>query len=351
MDRTGLQRRFEELTSRGDFAGTALVWREGVPIFEYAGGLAHRGLGVPNTGETRFAVASISKLPTAIACLRLVDRGLLSLDLPLAEILPRGQHPTALTREVTLHHVLSHTSGLANYHDDADPTWASFTANWDRIPTYHVRRPADMLPAFADLPARFRPGERYEYNDAGFILAGLAIEAVTGRPYDEIVAEEVFAPAGMANTAIEALDHEPARMATGYMTDETAARGWKSNVFSVTAMGMPDGGVITTARDLALLIDALLGGRLLSPALLAAMTTPQGPPDASEAYGYGCMLRVEDGRVATIGHGGSDPGVSTLLVHHLASATTIVTICNQDRGGWIANREIQVALGLLAQDG
>lgn len=351
MDPSALRSWLDGQTADGGFSGAALVWRDGGPVFEYGGGLAHRGFGVPITGDTRFAVASITKLPTAIACLRLVDRGLLRLDRPLSEILPREQQPAALTSEVTLHHVLSHTSGLANYHDDADPTWASFTANWDRIPTYHVRRPADMLPAFAELPARFRPGERYEYNDAGFILAGLAIEAVTGHPYHEVVAEEVFLPGGMGDTAIEALDHEPARLATGYMTDETAPRGWKSNIFSVTAMGMPDGGMITTARDLARLIDALLEGRLLSPALLAAMTTPQGPPDAAEAYGYGCILGLEDGRVVTLGHGGSDPGVSALLVHHLGPATTIVTICNQDRGGWAANREIQVALGLLASAG
>jgi len=351
VDPSALRSWLDDQTANGGFTGVALVWRDGDPVFEYAGGLANRGLGVPITDETRFAVASITKLPTAIACLRFVDRGLLRLDQPLAEILPREHQPAALTPEVTLHHILSHTSGLANYSDDADPTWASFTANWDRISTYHVRRPADMLPAFADLPARFRPGERYEYNDAGFILAGLAVEAATGRPYDEVVAEEVFVPAGMADTAIEALDHEPARLATGYMTDETAPRGWRTNIFSVTAMGMPDGGMITTAHDLARLIDALVGGRLLSPALLAAMTTPQGPPDAAEAYGYGCILGLEAGRVATIGHGGSDPGVSALLVHHLASATTIVTICNQDRGALAANREIQNALGLLASAG
>jgi CubicO group peptidase (beta-lactamase class C family) len=152
----------------------------------------------------------------------------------------------------------------------------------------------------------------------------------------------------MADTAIEALDHEPERLATGYMTDADAPRGWASNIFSVTAMGMPDGGMITTARDLARLIDALVGGRLVSPPLLAAMTTPQGPPDAEDAYGYGCMLTLEDDRVTTIGHGGSDPGVSAMLVHHLETAATIVTICNQDRGGWAASQEIQRGLGILA---
>ena len=85
-------------------------------------------------------------------------RGCCGLDQPLVEILPADQQPAALTREHTLHHLLSHTSGLANYHDDDDPTLASFLANWDRIPVYHIRRPADMLPLFPDLPAVAPPG-------------------------------------------------------------------------------------------------------------------------------------------------------------------------------------------------
>jgi len=337
---------FDGRVSTGEFSGTALAWRDGVPVFEYAGGLAHRGLGVPNSLGTRFAVASITKMATAIAALRLVERGLVRLDQPLTEVLPREHQPAALTPSHTLHHLLSHTSGLANYHDDADPTLTSFVANWDRLPTYHVRGPADMLPLLRDLPAVSPPGHAYAYSDGGYILAGLVIEAATGRPYPRVVADEVFEPAGMVDTAVEALDDEPVRMATGYITDPGSPKGWKTNVFSVTAMGMPDGGMITTVRDLVRMIEALLDGRLLAPGSLGAMTTPQGPPDADEPYGYGCHLVVENGLVTIIGHGGSDPGVSAELSHHLAARTTIAVICNQDRGSWAATKEISRALGL-----
>src|SRR4029453_6136682 len=111
-----------------------------------------------------------------------------------------------MTRDHTLHHLLSHTSGLANYHDDDDPTLASFLSCWDRIPTYHIRRAADMLPLFVALPAVAPPGREVRYNDAPFRLAGLAIEAATGRPWADVVAEEVFEPAGMADTGLEAID-------------------------------------------------------------------------------------------------------------------------------------------------
>jgi CubicO group peptidase (beta-lactamase class C family) len=338
---------FEEQTTAHAFSGHAIVWREGAPIFSFAGGLAHRGHAVPIRDDTRFGVASITKMVTAIATLRLVDRGLVRLDRPLVDLLPVEQQPAALTRDHTLHHLLSHTSGLANYHDDDDPTLASFLANWDRLPVYHVRRPADMLPLFRDLPAVAAPGTEIRYNDAAFILAGLAIEAVTGRPWDEVVAEEVFAPAAMGDTSLEALDHDPLRLAVGYMTEDVPPEERRTNIYSLTANPMPDGGMITTPADLARLIDALLGGRLLSPELVEAMTRPQGPPsDDVEQWGYGCKLTVGGGRVVAIGHGGSDPGVAALLTHYLTEATTVAVLCNRDRGALASTLQIAAALGI-----
>ena len=165
---------------------------------------------------------------------------------------------------MSLHHLLSHTSGLPNYHDDAAQTWDSFVGALDRIPGSKAVRPADMLPLFADLPAERAPGEKFLYADANFILAGLVIEAATGRPFYEVATEEVLRPAGMADTAFEELDQDPRRYATGYLHADGPPDTWRSNIFSLTAKGMPDGGMITTAQDLARLIDALLGGRLLS---------------------------------------------------------------------------------------
>ncbi len=331
----------------GDFSGVALVTRDGKRLVEHAAGLASRAHGVPVGLNTRFAVASITKMAVAIAALRLVERGELDLHQPLIEVLPAAHQPTALTPAHTLHHLLSHTSGLADYHDDSDTTWSSFTAAWDRIPTYHVRSPADMLPLFATLPSVRAPGERYVYTDANFLLAGLVLEAVTGQSWIDVVAREVLEPAGMGDTAVEAMDTDPARLAVGYLTDDGPVDRRRTNVFSVTAMGMPDGGMLTTAADLVALVDALLGGRLVGPGTLEAMTTPHAPVDgAAEAYGYGRELAVLDGVTTIIGHGGSDPGVSCVLAHHLAAATTIVVLCNQDRGAWAVTRELTRELGL-----
>lgn len=217
MDAPSIRAWFEERTDRGAFSGVALAWRDGETRFSYAGGLAHRGHGVPVTDATRFGIASVGKMVTATTVLRFVDRGLVALDQPLLDILPPDQRPGALTAAHTVHHLLSHTSGLADYHDEDDP--GSFTANWDRLPTYHVRRPADLLPLFLELPARESPGARFRYTDANFVLAGLVIEAVMDRPWEAVATEEVLNPAGMTDTAAEAIDDEPARLASGYLTD------------------------------------------------------------------------------------------------------------------------------------
>jgi CubicO group peptidase (beta-lactamase class C family) len=347
MDDVALRAEFERRTAAHEFSGVALAWRDGGPIFSFRGGLAHRGHGVPIDERTRFAVASITKMVTAIAALRLVERGLLRLDQRLVDLLPTEQRPAALTPQHTLHHVLAQTSGFANYSDDDDPTWNSWLANWDRIPMYHIRRPADMLPLFADRPAVFAPGQRYQYSDTNFLLAGLVLEAVTGRPYPEVAVDEVLRPAGMKDSSFEALDSEPARLATGYMTSESPPETCRTNTYAVTVTPMPDGGMISTAEDLARLVDALLAGRLLSPPLVAAMTTPQAPPsDDLEQYGYGCLLWIRDGEVVILGHGGSDPGVSALVSHHPAAGTTIVATCNFDRGAWAATQLLETALGL-----
>ena len=107
MNDDALRTWLEERTRQHEFSGAVLVWRDGGPVFTYHGGIAHRGHGVPVTERTRFMVASVTKMVTAVAALRLVERGVVRLDQPLLDLLPEGQRPIALTPEHTLHHLLS----------------------------------------------------------------------------------------------------------------------------------------------------------------------------------------------------------------------------------------------------
>jgi CubicO group peptidase (beta-lactamase class C family) len=331
-----------------EFSGVALVRRGGETLLSYAGGVAHRGHGVPVTESTRFFVASVTKMVTATTALRLVERGGVRLDQPLVEVLPAEHQTSALTGEHTLHHLLSHTSGLPNYHDDEAQTWESFTSCWDRVPCQRARRPADLLPLFRDLPAAARPGERYSYADANYILAGLVIEAVAGRPFAEVAADEVLRPAGMDDSGFDPRDADPPRLATGYLHERDVPFGsWRANVFSVPAGGMPDGGLVTTATDLATLVDAITSARLVSPRTLAAMSSPQcGRTKGTYRYGYGLEMGYAGDQMTVLGHNGLDPGVSAVVAHHPAAATTITVLCNHDRGSWPVYLRIAAELGL-----
>jgi CubicO group peptidase (beta-lactamase class C family) len=331
-----------------EFSGAVLVWRDGKSLFSYAGGVAHRGHGVPVTDSTRFTVASVTKMVTAVTALRLVERGEVRLDQPLIEVLPPEHQTSALTGEHTLHHLLSHTSGLPNYHDDEAVTWDSFLSCWDRVPCQRARRPADLLPLFRDVPAVAQPGERFSYADANYILAGLVIETVTGKAYGEAAAREVLTPAGMGDSGFDLRDADPPRLAAGYLYEEDRPfESWRSNVFSGPAGGNPDGGLVTTTTDLSRLLDALLGGRLVSPQTFKAMASAQcGRTHGMYRYGYGLELWYAGSELVVLGHNGLDPGVAAVVAHHPAAATTIVVLGNQDRGSWPVYLRLAADLGL-----
>jgi CubicO group peptidase (beta-lactamase class C family) len=281
---------------------------------------------------------------TAATTMRLVEEGALALGRPLTGFLPADRRPIALDERHTLHHLLTHTSGLPNYHDDQDETWESFTAAMERIPFSRARGPLDLLPLFADLPAVGDLGE-YAYCDANFIMIGILIEWVSGRAFADVAREKVLAPAGMVDSDFSDLDLEPPGYATGYVVSEEQPDRWRSNIYQLPARGMPDGGMITTARDLDRFIDALGAGKLVSKESVKTILTPHAMDD-EETYGYGMEL-VLDGESLTIyGHSGLDPGVSAIVSHYVGAGVTVTVLCNQDRGSWPVAQRIASDLGL-----
>ena len=307
LDRQALTDAIRRQHEREPFSGVIDVRERGEVVFAAAFGLAQRGERVPNTLDTRFAIASGTKTLTSIAVLQLVDSGRVALgtrlvdclDAPLPHIAP----------EVTLHHLLCHCAGIPDYFDEA--VMDDYEALWRERPMYGMRVPRDFLSLFAHLPMKAAPGTAWAYNNAGYVLLGLAVEQITAMPFTQYVQRHVFDACRMTASGFFAMDRLPGGTAYGYLPAGNG--GWRTNVYSVPIVGGPDGGAYTAARDLARLWEALLDGRLLRQATLDRMLTPHwrtDPSDDEGHYGYGIWIAQREGRSVACSMLGEDPGVS-----------------------------------------
>ncbi|MFJ2517841.1 serine hydrolase domain-containing protein [Cellulosimicrobium cellulans] len=359
------------------FSGVVRIERDGDPLFERAYGVASRRWGVPVGTSTRFDVASVTKLFTAVAVLQQVGEGRLGLDDRIHDHVDLAG--TTIPSGVTVRHLLTHTSGIA---DDADEeAGESYEALWVDRPSYSVTRTADFLPGFVHKEPNFPPGEGCRYCNVGFVLAGLALEKVAGTTYREYVREHVFARAGMDRSGFFRMDEAEPDVAEGWEPvhegpdDEGPVTGWRQNIYSYPPVGSPDGGAHVTARDLARFWSAVRGGELLPPDLTRAFLTPQVKHDdgdtdetddkdaegveraASVHYGFGLEFELlADGSVRSAYKEGINTGSSAMLRHYPdpvpptdatdalppagASGVTVVVVSNGESGAWDPVRRI-----------
>lgn len=161
------------LETTADFSGILRATRGDEVLYESFHGMANRADGIPVTRSTRFATASLSKMFTAVGVLDAAGRGEVDLQDAVVDVLPPDRRPTTLLPGVTVHHLLSHTSGIADYFEE-DEDLPGYRENydeiWDRLPNYSVRDYAALLPLFADLPPVCPPGTAYHYSNAGYVL-------------------------------------------------------------------------------------------------------------------------------------------------------------------------------------
>jgi CubicO group peptidase (beta-lactamase class C family) len=311
----------EQLVAAGTFSGTVLLAKAGEPFFEAAHGLASLRFNVPNRIDTKFNLGSMNKMFTAVAIAQLAERGLLRYDVPIGEYLP--EWPAEAANSVTIHHLLTHTSGIGDYFNE-------------RYFATHgtLRKVDDYLPLFRDDPLEFQPGERFRYSNAGFMLLGKIIEAVSGNDYFEHVRTTVYEPAGMFNTDAYEMDLPVPNLAIGYTQIGAGMRfvpgPWRSNHFLHVIKGGPAGGGFSTAHDLLSFDRALRGQKLLSPEATDLVTTGKVAAwDERDLYAYGFGDRRVDGQ-RIVGHGGGFAGINANLDMYLDSGYSVVVMSNYD---------------------
>ena len=326
------------------FSGVVLIRRGETTVFSGAYGWATRRWAVPVSLATRFDTASITKLFTAVAALQLVGEGRLGLDLPIAEVVDLTG--TTISPAVTLRHLLTHTSGIA---DDADEeAGVDYATLWVDKPCYAVIQTGDFLPQFAYKPAMFPPGAGCRYCNVGYVLVGLAIEAVTGASYRDYVRNAVFGRAGMSASGFFDRREAVPDVAEGWdpvIDDAGHGIGWTQNIFSYPPIGSPDGGAQVTAENLVRFAQAVRAGRLLSAELTEQFLTPQvlhhERDDWAVWYGFGLEFVIDRaGSVRNTYKDGGNAGASGIVRYYPADDLDVVALSNAERGAWPAIDEI-----------
>ncbi|SEL99802.1 CubicO group peptidase, beta-lactamase class C family [Chitinophaga rupis] len=295
-------------------SGVVLVARQGQPIFQGAYGWASREYSRKNTMATKFNLASMNKMFTGLSIMQLYQAGKLSPEDKVGKYLP-GLSNKAIRDSVTIHQLLTHTSGVGNF-------WEEHAG----AAKEKYRTAADYLPLFINKPLAFTPGAGFLYSNGGYILLGLIIEAVSHQSYDDYVNEHIYIPAGMKHTGAYALDEINIGLATGYIMDPERPGHWKNNTWQNVIKGTPAGGGYSTARDLLQFSNALLQYKLLNKQYTA--TYLQGRVKYGKGfYGYGFSSDTINAH-HVLGHTGGHFGIANELMIYEDLDYTVIILTN-----------------------
>ena len=322
----------EQVVDETRFSGVIFVKLDGNVEFENAYGYADRSNKIRNTVDTRFGIASGTKFLTALGIGKLVDRGELSLASKLCDCV-NIDFPH-ISKDVTIHHLLTHTSGVYDYYDE-ELVEDIDTFQLD-IPCFELKGLKDYIPLFRNGEMKFNPGERFSYSNGGFILLGIVIEEISGTSYTDFIQENIFESCEMNDSGFFAMDRLPERTAFGYIDGED---GWRTNIFNLPIVGSSDGGAFTTAKDLDKLWRAFFQGKVLSKQLTQLFLEKAVKDKDNRFYGHGIWIYHEEGVDPVHYLIGWDAGVSFRSTCP-SSDSVITVISNTSAGAWAIDREI-----------
>lgn len=312
----------------GMFSGVFSVSSEQGVFFEKCCGFRNRSEELPNNRDTAFGIASGTKLFTGLAVCKLIDAGKLSLDDKLLNLLPYDL--PQIDERVSIFHLLTHTSGIGDYLDEEAPSsYEQEQELCSKYPVYLWEQLEYYLQMITPLPQKFEPGARFGYSNAGFIMLGLVIEAVSGTSYQQFVTEEIILPLGLKHTGFYRMDSLPVNTALGY-TGDVASGQLRTNIFSLPVLGGSDGGLYTCARDLDILWRSIFAGRVLSEKMLQSFLKSQiVRRGEGKSYGLG-VYRFDTGSDTAFYAMGSDFGVDFFTAYFPKQKLTASALGNTE---------------------
>ena len=296
----------QSYVSNKTFMGSVLVARGDQVLLSKGYGSANLEWNIPNSPATRFRLGSLTKQFTAASILLLEERGKLKTDDPVKKFMPDA--PAAWDK-ITIFHLLTHTSGIPNFTNFPDyAPQEPFAAT-----------PEKLVARFRDKPLDFQPGEKWSYSNSGYVLLGYLLEKASGESYEKFVQENIFGPLGMKDSGYDSNSAIIPRRAAGYAPRKD---GPVNAGFIHMSIPFSAGALYSTTEDLLRWEQGLFGGKLLSAASLAKMTTP-----FKDDYACGVGVHTVGGH-KVIDHGGGIEGFNTYLAYYPEDKLTVVALGN-----------------------
>jgi CubicO group peptidase (beta-lactamase class C family) len=289
----------------GSFSGSVLVAQKGIVIFQKGEGYKDSKAAATNDEHTIFQIGSVTKQFTSAIILQLQEQHKLAVQDKLSKYLPG--YPQG--DQISIENLLTHTSGVYNYTNDA-----AFMTN-------HTTQPMardSLLALFRNKPLGFPPGEKFSYSNSGYILLGYLIEKITGKPYFQVVSENIFQPLHMDRSGFDFAGLKSADKATGY---SSAAMDQPAPVVD-SSVSFSAGAMYTTVGDLYKWDRGLYTGRIVSQASLEKAFTPY-----KSGYGYGWSIDSAYGK-RDLSHGGSITGFTSFILRVPETETCIILLDN-----------------------
>jgi CubicO group peptidase (beta-lactamase class C family) len=290
---------------------SVLVLKDGAPVLRRSYGLADVEKHIAATPETNYRLASVTKQFTAASILLLVQDGRLRLDETVGEWFPSLPD---IADQMTIRHLLTHTSGLIDYEDVIPPTMKGQLHDSDVLKILETQK-----------TTYFKPGTSYRYSNSGYALLALIVERASGLPFAKFLQQRIFTPLGMHNTvAYEEGVSTVANRAYGYTQAEGGS--WSRTDQSQTSAVLGDGGIYSSVDDLAKWDAALYDERLLSNASRKQSFTPAAhTEDPKVDYGFGWRITGE-----TVWHSGETVGFRNVIVRYPQRHMTVIVLTNRN---------------------
>ncbi len=315
--RAGIERTIAARHEAGDFSGSVLVARDGHVVYIAGLGFANLEWKIRNGPQTKFEIGSITKQFTSLLVLQFVGEGQIKLDGRLSDYLPFYRKDTG--RRVTVHQLLTHTSGIPNFFEAP-----GFLEGSDSRRHYEVQ---EFSQAHCSGDLKFEPGTQFDYSDSGYFLLGAVLEHVSGKTYERLLNERIFGPLGMKDSGYARSQTVLPNRASGY---ERSSEGLKNARFYDMSIPFAAGALYSTVNDLFLWDQALYSERLLPAPLRDLLFRPN-----LASYGYGWGILVPAAGSAYAGesipmHGGAIFGFQAIIQRIPKHKELIVLLDNSD---------------------